>query len=129
MRLRETRVQRAIVAGLVLLTGLSVLVGDVVAQTAKPAFAPSDEKIEDYPAGAGRDDTFYFCTACHGFKIVTQQGMTREQWDESLTWMSERHKMPTLAGKERDTILTYLSTHYAPKSTGGQRGWKNPFQP
>ena len=39
-----------------------------------PAFTPSDEKPEDYPAGAGRDETFYACTPCHGFKIVAQQG-------------------------------------------------------
>jgi hypothetical protein len=120
---------RAIGMAFALLVAIPFSPSDASAQTASPKFTPAEEKIEDYPAGVGREDTFYFCTACHGFKLVTQQGMTREQWDASLTWMSERHKMPVLAGKERDTILTYLATHYAPKTTGPQRGWKNPFQP
>ena len=42
---------------------------------------PADETPEQYPGGENRDDTFYFCTACHGFKIVAQQGMSRGRWD------------------------------------------------
>jgi hypothetical protein len=46
--------------------------------TAHPAqFIPSDETPEQFPAGPGREDTFYACTACHGFKIVAQQGTAR----------------------------------------------------
>ena len=41
-----------------------------------PQFTPRDENPEDFPAGPGRDDTFYACTGCHGFKLVAQQGMT-----------------------------------------------------
>jgi len=37
-------------------------------------FVPRDENPEDFPAGAGRDDTFFACTACHGFKLIAQQG-------------------------------------------------------
>ena len=44
-----------------------------------PQFAPRDENPEDFPAGPGRDDTFYACTACHGFKLVAAQGMTRRR--------------------------------------------------
>ena len=100
------------------------------AQVAKtPEFAPRDENVRDYPDTPGRDDTFYACTACHGFKLVTQQGMTREQWDESLTWMSQRHKMPVPTPKDRETMLTYLAANYAPKTGTAARGWKNPFSP
>jgi hypothetical protein len=100
------------------------------AQTAKPPqFAPRDEDPKEYAAGPGRDDTFYACTACHAFKIVAQQGMTREQWDESLNWMTQRHKMPPITGKDRDVILAYLAANYGPKPDAGARGWKNPFAP
>ena len=27
--------------------------------------------------------------ACHGFKIVAQQGQTRQQWDDTLNWMTQ----------------------------------------
>ncbi len=99
-------------------------VGPAVAQA--PAFTPRDESPEDYPAGPGRDDTFYACTACHGFKLVAQQGQTRQQWDDTLDWMTKRHNMPALEGKQRQTVLDYLAAAYPPRTA--PRGWQNPFQ-
>ena len=91
-----------------------------------PAFTPSDEKPEDFPPGPGRDDTFYACTACHGFKLVAQQGQTRRQWDDTLDWMTQKHNMPKLDDKLRKTVLDYLATTYPPRTKPG--GWQNPFQ-
>jgi hypothetical protein len=85
-----------------------------------------DEKPEDYPAGPHRDDTFYFCTACHGFKIVSAQGMSRDRWDETLTWMEQRHALPKTEGKDRASLLDYLSAAFPERQ--GPRGWRNPFQ-
>ena len=48
------------------LAALLLAAASALAQS--PAFTPSDEKPEDYPPGAGRDDTFYACTPCHGFR-------------------------------------------------------------
>jgi len=91
-----------------------------------PAFTPSDEKPEDYPPGSGRDETFYACTPCHGFKIVAQQGQSRRQWDDTLDWMTKRHNMPALAGNDRKVVLDYLEATYPPRPS--PRGWQNPFQ-
>jgi hypothetical protein len=91
-----------------------------------PAFTPSDEKPEDYPAGPGRDDTFYACTPCHGFKVVAQQGQTRRQWDDTLDWMTKRHSMPALADNQRKIVLDYLEAAFPARSS--PRGWQNPFQ-
>ena len=66
-----------------------------------PAFTPRDESPEDYPAAAGREQTFYACTACHGFKLVAQQGQTREHWDDTLDWMTQRHGMPRPSDNDR----------------------------
>ena len=41
---------------------------------AAETFTPSQENPEDYPDGPGREQAFYACIACHGFKIVAQQG-------------------------------------------------------
>jgi hypothetical protein len=98
----------------------------VAAQSPAPAFTPRDESPEDYPAGAGREQTFYACTPCHGFKIVAQQGQTRGQWDDTLDWMTQRHNMPKLDGNERRIVLDYLEATYPPQSA--PRGWRNPFQ-
>jgi hypothetical protein len=92
-------------------------------------FAPRDENPEDYPAGAGRDDTFYACTACHGFKLVAQQGMTRRQWEDSLQWMTDRHGMPLLPAKEQKIVLDYLEGTFPPRAPAGRGGWQNPFAP
>ena len=84
-----------------------------VAQT---TFTPRDESPEDFAAGPGRDETFYTCTACHGFKLVAQQGMTRAQWEDSINLMIRRHNMPTLDGKDRDVVLNYLEAAYPPRA-------------
>ncbi|MCC6891050.1 MAG: hypothetical protein IT536_21185 [Hyphomicrobiales bacterium] len=97
--------------------------------TALPAaaetFVPAEEREEDYPAGEGREQTFYACVACHGFKIVAQQGQTREQWDDTLNWMTQKHGMPSLEGALRDTVLDYLAAAFPPRRAPG--GWQNPF--
>ena len=94
-----------------------------------PQFVPRDEKPEDYPAGLGRDDAFYLCTACHGFKLVAQQGMTRRQWEDSLQWMTDRHNMAPLPPKGREIVLNYLEATFPPRQPAGRGGWQNPFQP
>ena len=86
-----------------------------------------DETPEQYPAGPHRDEAFYFCTACHGFKIVAAQGMSRSRWDESLDWMVDRHSMPKIEGEDRVKILDYLSKAFPERTAPG--GWKNPFAP
>ena len=77
-------------------------------------------------AGPGRDETFYTCTACHNFKLVAQQGMSRRQWDDTIDWMTEKQNMPKLEGKERETVLNYLEAAYPPTAPAGG-GWQNPF--
>jgi hypothetical protein len=98
------------------------------AQAPAPAFQPSDEQPEDLPAGPGRDETFYACTPCHNFKLISAQGLSRTQWDETLTWMTTRHNMPDIQGEDRQLILGYLEKQYPPKPARAG-GWRNPFAP
>jgi hypothetical protein len=117
--------RRAVLATLVL--GLSA--GAALSQNSAPAFTPRDESPEEFAAGPGRDETFYACTACHNFKLVAQQGMSRERWDETLTFMTARHNMPQLEGAERKLVLDYLENNYPPRAPSRQGGWQNPFAP
>jgi hypothetical protein len=80
--LSSSLVAGALVAGALAALGLFA---PAAAQSQAPVFTPRDESPEQYPAGPGRDETFYACTACHGFMLVAQQGMSRRQWDETLT--------------------------------------------
>lgn len=86
---------------------------------------PADEIPEPYPDGPNREAAFYFCTACHGFKVVAAQGMSRERWDDSLTWMTERHRMPKLEGQERGYVLDFLSAAFPERHQPD--GWRNSF--
>jgi hypothetical protein len=88
---------------------------------AAAAFAQEDEI--DLPDGKGREETAALCGACHSMRLVTQQGMTRGRWDETLDWMVERHGMPQLEGDDRALILDYLAASFPPR----QRGRPNPF--
>jgi mono/diheme cytochrome c family protein len=96
------------------------------AQQPAVEFVPSDEAPEDYPEGAGREETFYACTACHGFKLVAQQGQSRRQWDETLDFMTKTHNMPAIEGKDREVVLDYLASKF-PQRPPAARGWQNPF--
>ncbi len=102
--------------------------------------APAQEVIEEptvFPPGEHRDEVFYFCTACHSSRLVRNQAMTRERWDATLTWMTERHNMAPLEGEDRERFLDYLTQAFGPAAgasaprapflTGPQR--KNPFAP
>ncbi|WP_250684631.1 c-type cytochrome [Photobacterium galatheae] len=52
------------------------------------------------------------CSACHSLYLVTQQGLSKERWDELLTWMVEEQGMDELAPDDREAVLVYLSTYY-----------------
>jgi hypothetical protein len=87
---------------------------------------PPEEQPEQYPDGPHREDTFYFCTACHSFRIVAAQGMSRQRWDETLTFMTARHNMVDVQGEQREQMLDYLSVAFPERRAPG--GWKNPFE-
>jgi mono/diheme cytochrome c family protein len=106
----------------------AVMLSALGALAQAPAFSPREEQAEDLPPGRGRDETFGLCTACHNFRLVSAQGMTRERWDETMTWMTARHNMPDVQGEDRDLVLNYLSTHYPPRAPSGPAGgFRNPF--
>jgi mono/diheme cytochrome c family protein len=94
---------------------------------AQSSFTPRDESPEEFVEAPGRSETFHTCTACHGFKLVAQQGMTRAQWEDSINLMVRRHNMPPLDDKDRAVVLGYLEAAYPPRITTGRGNWQNPF--
>ena len=95
--------------------------------TAQTGFTPRDESPDEFAAGAGRDEAFYACTACHGFRLVAQQGLTRAGWEDSLNLMVRKHNMPPLDEKDRAVVLGYLETAYPPRAPAARGNWQNPF--
>lgn len=78
--------------------------------------AADEEDWDGLPPGDGRDLVFYSCQACHSLAIVKQQGLSREWWDDTLTWMVEEQNMAELDEEDRTLVLDYLATHYGPDS-------------
>ena len=109
-----------------LMPALAVMlwVAPALAQT---TFTPREESPEEFVAAPGRDETFYACTACHGFKLVAQQGLSRAGWEDSLNLMVRKHNMPPLDDKDRAVVLGYLEAAYPPRAPAGRGNWQNPF--
>ena len=71
--------------------------------------APRFGVLKDSPGAAL---VYGFCGVCHSERIIAQQGLPREEWDELLTWMSEEHGMAEPPPKLRTQMLDYLAAHY-----------------
>jgi hypothetical protein len=74
--------------------------------------AAQDDMLAELPDGPGKEETFYTCNACHSFRLVAQQGLSRQRWDHLLDWMVEEQGMAELEADERTLILDYLVEHY-----------------
>lgn len=68
------------------------------------------------PDGAGREEVEIYCAACHSLKLVVQQRLSRDAWDETLVWMVEEQAMDPLSQDERKLVLDYLATHFNAKT-------------
>ena len=64
------------------------------------------------PAGAGQDETEAYCSACHSLRLVTQQGLSRADWDELLDWMVDEQEMEPIEAADRAKVLGYLTKHF-----------------
>lgn len=64
------------------------------------------------------------CTTCHSAKLVTQNRMSKEQWEATIRWMQETQNLWDL-GKNEEKILNYLATHYAPTNKGRRQNLAN----
>jgi len=97
------------------------------------AQAEDDPFGSDWPEGPGREEAGYLCAACHSLRMVTQQGLSRDDWDETLDWMVEEQEMEALEAEERELILSYLSQHFGvdhrPRHVQDAPGFRPRVQP
>ena len=77
-------------------------------------FGLDEEDWGGLPPGPGREEVYYGCQACHSLRIVVQQGLSRDSWDETLEWMVDEQGMPELEPEEHQLILDYLANNYGP---------------
>ena len=94
--------------------GLRALGAGVAAALVLSAAAAAAE--EALPDDAGREEVEIYCSACHSLKIVVQQRLSRDAWDETLVWMVEEQAMDPLTEDERKLVLDYLAAHFNAKT-------------
>lgn len=56
----------------------------------------------------GRELLLAHCTACHSTALITQNRMTRQRWDDTITWMQETQRLWPIPPADRARILDYL---------------------
>lgn len=83
--------------------------------------AAGAEEWDGLPGGAGRDEVYGICGACHSLMIVKQQGLDRDAWEETLVWMVEEQGMPELDRDTLDLVIDYLAEHYGVDKAGTAR--------
>lgn len=75
-----------------------------------------------FPDGPNKEMVSETCTACHSGRLVLQNKMSRERWDETLTWMQQKHNLPEFDLDDRNKILDYLEYALSPKSIKSMDG-------
>ncbi|MEM8694385.1 MAG: aldehyde dehydrogenase [Pseudomonadota bacterium] len=84
--------------------------------TAMASTSELEEDEEDYNGilvnEPGADTTFAYCAGCHSERIVAQQGLTREGWEELIEWMVEEQGMGEIEDPDYTEIVDYLTAHY-----------------
>ncbi|MCB4823738.1 hypothetical protein [Roseicella aerolata] len=116
---------RALLPSLLLALGLAEA-PEARAQATAADITQTAETPEALPPGEAREEVFYTCTACHGTAIIRRSRLSRQQWDDLMDWMTEKHGMNPLEGEQRRQIVDYLAAQF-PASAAGRRRAGNPF--
>ena len=66
------------------------------------------------PRDKGREQVLVYCGPCHSLRLVAQQGLSRETWDETFVQMTKEHGMAPLPAGDRALVLEYLVKHLGP---------------
>ena len=81
---------------------------------AVPKKAP--QASDCFPEDKSKETIIQNCTACHSAMLVCQQRMSRDRWDETITWMQEEEQgLWEFEPKTRKEILDYLEKYLGPE--------------
>ena len=79
-------------------------------QREEVALRPDLGNLPDTP---GVEDTYYMCTDCLSAQTFAQQRLTDARWEYLWDWMINEQNMPDYGPEARETILSYLKTHFS----------------
>ena len=108
-------VGRIFVAVLALVVAVHVAVGEDSEEAGTVTVSQSESPgLGVLAAGDGAVETYAYCIVCHSERLVAQQGLTGQGWEEVIDLMVEEHGMAPITAPVLDRVLGYLSTHYGP---------------
>jgi len=71
----------------------------------------SEDGYDGLPEGEGREEVYIICSGYHSIKLVAQQGLSRDSWQESLDWMVEEQGMPEMDPETQSLVIDYLAKY------------------
>ncbi|MBE0496335.1 MAG: hypothetical protein IBX45_07975 [Campylobacterales bacterium] len=90
-------------------TTLLAVLGAMSLSAATPSLDPETGLVIAH----GFDEVKTNCTACHSAKFITLQRGDRETWLGMIRWMQKTQGLWEFDATLENTILDYLSEHYA----------------
>lgn len=69
------------------------------------------------------------CTTCHSEDLITQQRLSRKNWDSLILWMEQKQQMPPLDEITKKQILDYLSKNYSDKDEKSDMNFRTIVNP
>jgi hypothetical protein len=79
-------------------------------QASSTAAYKAAQRVEDLPAGAGRDDVANTCTKCHAISTATGASQSLSGWNSTIEEMRSRGAVVDDATAKR--IAEYLAAHF-----------------
>ena len=64
------------------------------------------------PDDGHRNHVIGHCASCHSEKLICQNRMNRDNWDDTITWMQKEQNLWPIPKEIRQKILDYLAHHF-----------------
>lgn len=75
-----------------------------------------EKAISMLASGQGKDEVVKHCSRCHSVARITARSGDKKYWTNVILWMEKMQGMPSLAKKDHELIISYLSEHYGAAS-------------
>ena len=62
------------------------------------------------------------CIMCHSAKLIAQNSMSKDAWQNIILYMQEKHNLRQLPPGDEQKIVSYLSQYFSPKVSHGIDG-------
>ncbi len=109
----QSKILRVLLVGLIMIGAAGSYVTSSLATGDATSSAVEVDELAQWglPLDGGREEVEIYCSACHSLRLVAQQGMTKEDWDELFDWMIEEQEMEEIPAEDRKLALDYLAKH------------------